>query len=154
MWSLKRRHSRELWERLTRQIIVEEPTRDRLNLFLHNRILGQTSVLSGNEDARFRTALLWGPAGCGKRMFAQEMANFARMDYYEVPWSSFQKFKEGDASRAIEEFFKHEVMKSQNGAVVYIDNAQMLFKVLLLATTRLVHRVMLKLEVPFDCQSI
>jgi hypothetical protein len=112
---------------LNRQIIVEEATRDRLNLFLHTNLKVKQSLMSGNEESRYRTGLLWGPSGCGKRMFAQEMANFARMDYYEVPWSSFLKFKDGEASRAIEEFFKHEVIKSQNGAVVYIDNAQMLF---------------------------
>lgn len=112
---------------LSRQIIVDEPTRDRLNLFLHTNLKVKQSIMSGNEEARYRTGLLWGPSGCGKRMFAQEMANFARMDYYEIPWSSFLKFKEGDAGRAIEEFFKHEVTKSINGAVIYIDNAQMLF---------------------------
>lgn len=112
---------------LSRQIVVDEATRDRLNLFLHTNLKVKQSIMSGNEESRFRTALLWGPSGCGKRMFAQEMAHFARMDYYEIPWSSFQKFKEGEATRAIEEFFKYEVTKSPDGAVIYIDNAHMLF---------------------------
>jgi predicted house-cleaning noncanonical NTP pyrophosphatase (MazG superfamily) len=112
---------------LSRQIVVDEPTRDRLNLFLYTNLKVKQSIMSGNEESRFRTALLWGPSGCGKRMFAQEMAHFARMDYYEIPWSSFQKFKEGEATRAIEEFFKYEVTKSPDGAVIYIDNAHMLF---------------------------
>lgn len=117
-----------LFGTLTRQIIVDEPTRERLNLFLLTNFKVKQSNMTGNEDARFRTALLWGPAGCGKRMFAlEEMARFAHMDFYAVPWSSFQKFKEGEASRAIDEFFKHEVTKSPDGAIIYIDNAQMLF---------------------------
>ncbi len=124
---IKKASSQGMLGTLTRQIVVDDPTRIRFNLFLHTNFKVKQSIISGNEDARFRTALLWGPSGCGKRMFAQEMAHFAGMDYYEIPWSSFQKFKEADASRAIEEFFKREVTKSTNGAVIYIDNAQMLF---------------------------
>lgn len=117
-----------LFGTLTRQIIVDEPTRERLNLFLLTNFKVKQSNMTGSEDSRFRTALLWGPAGCGKRMFAlEEMARLAHMDFYAVPWSSFQKFKEGEASRAIDEFFKHEVIKSPDGAIIYIDNAQMLF---------------------------
>jgi hypothetical protein len=125
-----------LFGTLTRQIIVDDPTRERLNLFLLTNFKVKQSNMTGNEDARFRTALLWGPAGSGKRMFAlEEMARFAHMDFYAVPWSSFQKFKEGEASRAIDEFFKHEVTKSPDGAIVYIDNAQMLFGPTLAAGT-------------------
>ncbi len=108
---VKKAQQNGIFGRLSRQIIVDEQTRDRLNLFLHTNLKVKQSILSGNEEARFRTALLWGPSGCGKRMFAQEMANFARMDYYEIPASSFHKFKDADVGKAIEEFFKREVMK-------------------------------------------
>ena len=43
------------------------------------------------------------------------------------PASAFIKFKDGDAARAIEEFFKKEVDTTTQGAIVFIDNASMIF---------------------------
>ncbi len=124
-----------------RRVIAPEETRKRLDKYLLYNLrikranspenpANGSSYYDGFDDmqeAYYSNLALIGPHGSGKRMFAQEMAQCARMDYYEVPWSSFNKFKEGEAAQAIELFFKEGVMKSKNGAVIYIDNAQMIF---------------------------
>ena len=49
------------------------------------------------------------------------------MEFYEITASAFIKFKDGDAARAIEEFFTKEVDTTTQGAIVFIDNASMFF---------------------------
>ena len=76
------------------------------------------------KDDYFKNVLLYGPPKSGKRMFADQLALYAQMDYCEIPWTALSKGKDGVA---LDNFFKKEVKKSKNGVVIYIDNAQMLF---------------------------
>ena len=113
---------------LRRQMIFAPATRDRLNVFLKANLAIKQSIMAGSDGATYRNLLLYGPSGSGKRMYAEEVAHFARMDFHPLPWSLFNKFKDGDATRAIEQFFKHDIKKSEeNGAVIFIDNAHILF---------------------------
>jgi len=113
---------------LSRQITVAPETRTRLNTFLRTNLKMKESIYNEKSGALYRNLALYGPNGSGKRMFAQEMAHFARMDFYEIQWSAFNKFSaDGAAVQAIDRFFKQDMHASPNGAVIYIDNAQLLF---------------------------
>lgn len=114
---------------LTQQMIFAPTARKRLNTILSMTHAIKQHIKAGTEGVSYRNLLLYGPPGSGKRMFAEQLAHYARMDFYEIPWSSLNKFKDGDTERAIEHFFKHDATQSENGAVVYIDNAQILFNV-------------------------
>ncbi|MBA3752024.1 ATP-binding protein [Candidatus Dependentiae bacterium] len=79
-----------------------------------------------DDDQLFRNILFYGPHGLGKYMFAHELAAFAGMDFYEIKSSSLTKFKNNEAAVAFEDFFD-EVSKGSRSAIIYIDNASVLF---------------------------
>jgi ATPase family AAA domain-containing protein 3A/B len=86
-------------------------------------------VLEGARNAKikkdyFKNILLYGPPGSGKRMFAEQLALYTNMDFYEISWMALNKYK---GAEVIDRFFKKDAIKSSHGAVIYIDNAQLLF---------------------------
>ena len=126
-YSVKKAPLRGSGGTLRRKMIFDPDTRDRLNTTLGTTLAVKTSIQEGSDSAVFDPLLLYGPAGSGKGMFAEELAYYARMDFYRVPWSSFSKLKAGEVDQAIEKFFSKDIVSSPNGAIVFIDNAQMLF---------------------------
>ncbi len=116
--TIKRADSAESDGRVARKMIFDEDTSKKLR-----------EVFESTRNARiqrepFKNVLLYGPPRSGKRMFANQLALYAHMDYCEIPWTELTKDADGSA---LDRFFKTDVLKSKNGVVIYIDNAQMLF---------------------------
>lgn len=108
------------------QVVFEPEVTQRLNSVCQMAALIKNKIKAG-DSTTYRNLLLYGPPGSGKRMLAQGLAQYCQMDFYEITASAFIKFKDGDAARAIEEFFKKEVDTATQGAIVFIDNASMIF---------------------------
>ncbi len=106
---------------------VDEATRYRLNLTVQTNARIKESITSGNTFAKFRNVLLWGPAGSPKRMIAQELARLVHLDYYEISISLLQNIKKADISNVIQVFFDQKFPKSSGPALIYIDDAELLF---------------------------
>ena len=108
------------------EVVFEPGVTNRLNSVCQMAALIKNKIKAG-DSTTYRNLLLYGPPGSGKRMLAQGLAQYCQMDFYEITASAFIKFKDGDAARAIEEFFEKEVDTATQGAIVFIDNASMIF---------------------------
>lgn len=108
------------------EVVFEPGVTNRLNHVCQMTALIKNKIKTG-ESSAFRNLLLYGPPGSGKRKIAEKIAEYCQMEFYEIAASAFIKFKDGDAARAIEDFFAKEVNKTTQGAIVFIDNASMFF---------------------------
>ncbi len=108
-------------------MVFENDLKTRLrNLLVSTKALTDKKASDYAESTLFSNVLLQGPVGLGKRSFVQELAAFADMDFYEVKSSALVNFKDNQATQALENFFA-EVSQGARSAVVYIDNASVLF---------------------------
>ncbi len=112
---------------LFRDMVFAQDIKDRLNTILLTTEAIKQRIQDGDEQAKYRNLLLYGPPGSGKRVFAQQLAQYANMDFYEVTSSALSRFKDGEAAQAVEDFLKNEAIKTTKGGVIYVDNANMLF---------------------------
>ncbi|MBA2307525.1 ATP-binding protein [Candidatus Dependentiae bacterium] len=109
-----------------RDMVFSPELRNRLNSLLMSTEMMTRKKALENDEVPFRNMVFCGPHGSGKHMFAQELARFARMDFYEIKSSSLVKFKNNDAEIALNDFFR-EVERNSRPAVIYIDHAAVLF---------------------------
>ncbi|MBA2307526.1 ATP-binding protein [Candidatus Dependentiae bacterium] len=96
------------------------------DLLVSTKALSSKKADNSGDTMLFSNVLLQGPVGLGKRSFVQELASFADMDFYEIKSSSLVNFKDNQASQALGNFFD-EIEQGFRAAVVYIDNASILF---------------------------
>lgn len=108
-------------------MVFEGDLKSRLRNLLVS-VCALTTKKSNNpaDSTLFTTLLLHGPTGLGKRSFVQELASYADMELYEIKSSSLVSFKNNDANRALKDFFD-EVSQFLKPAIIYIDNASVLF---------------------------
>ncbi len=109
-----------------KEMVFASDVKDRLNTILLNTSTIKRMIQDGDDKVKYGNLLLYGPLGSGKRMFAQHIAHFARMDFYEISGATLAGMKDSDAALAIEDFLKRESLKATRGAIIYIDNASML----------------------------
>ena len=109
-----------------RDMVFSPEGRNRLNSLMMSTERMVTAKLQEHDDVPFRNIVFSGPHGSGKHLFAQELARFARMNFFEIKSSSLVKFKNNEAAVALGDFFK-EIGRSSRPAIIYIDNAAVLF---------------------------
>lgn len=110
-----------------RPMVFKDSVKKQVNHIFESTLAIRNSIQAGMEGVTYKNILLYGPPGSGKKMLAEQIAARAHMDFYDIPKSSFMKLNEIDLYTAIEQFFNHELLKSTNGSVVYIENAHVLF---------------------------
>ncbi len=110
-----------------KEMIFSPGVRDRLNtVMITTSSIKAEQMMRRDGDATYRNLFLYGPPGSGKRLFARHIADNAKMDFYELPGSSLTKYKDGDAAAAVYNFFRMVSNSTPQGAVVYINNAELL----------------------------
>jgi hypothetical protein len=110
----------------TKMIFSPEVSKS-LNAILQSTLAIKQHIHDGDTNMHYGKYALYGPAGSGKRMFVEQLARYARMDFYSIPVSALAKLADDSAVIAVEDFFKNTVAQSsKNGAVVYIDNVGLL----------------------------
>lgn len=111
------------------QLVFSHEVTDRLKEIAENTIHIQSKILEGDQNATYRGLLLCGPHGSGKQLIARSLAQYAGMDFIDLSASSITRYKDDrDINSAHEAFFKGVAGKSPNGAIVFINNAEMLLR--------------------------